>query len=112
MDKHFAVYLVFFGCYGGLLGLCLAMNRHHVQVLHGNPGRPRRLVLRLAGWSLLGVALCLSSQAWGWAIGPVAWFGLLSLAALGLVFLLPYAPRFAAWLIVVGPPLVLPPFFL
>ncbi|WP_234086851.1 DUF3325 domain-containing protein [Azonexus sp. R2A61] len=112
MDKHFAVYLVFFVCYAALLALCLAMDRHHAQVLHGKPGRPRRLALRLAGGSLIGVALWLCSLAWGWAIGPVAWFGLLSAAAFALVFLLPYAPRFAGWLIVVGPVLALPPFFL
>jgi len=66
------------------------------------------------GRSLLALALALwlCSLVWGWAIGPVAWFGLLSTAALGFVFLLPYAPRFAAWLAVIGPLLALPPFFL
>lgn len=112
MDKHFTVYLVFFVCYAALLALCLAMDRHHAQVLHGKPQRSRRQLLRLAGWALLAAALWLCSLAWGWAIGPVAWFGLLSMAALGLVFLLPYAPRFAAWLALVGPALALPPFFL
>ncbi|MBK1680952.1 DUF3325 domain-containing protein [Rhodocyclus tenuis] len=111
MDKHFALYLVFFTCYAGLLALSLAMDRHHAQVLRGKPGRSRRLALRLAGWGLLGLALWLCSLAWGWAIGPVAWFGLLSAAAFGLVFLLPYAPRFVPWLTVIGPLLALPPFF-
>lgn len=112
MDKTFAVYVVFFVGYGALLALCLAMDRHHAQILHDKPGRSLRLLLRFAGWSLLALALWLCSLAWGWAIGPVAWFGLLSAAALALVFLLPYAPRFAAWLIVVGPLLALPPFLL
>lgn len=112
MDKHLAVYLVFFVCYAALLGQCLAMDRHHAQVLHGKAGPARRWTLRLSGWLLLGLALWLCSLAWGWAIGPVAWIGLLSAAAFALVFLLPYAPRFAAWLIVVGPLLALPPFFL
>lgn len=112
MDKHFAVYLVFFVGYGALFALSLAMDRHHAQVLHGKPGPARRWALRLGGWGLLGLALWLCSLAWGWAIGPVAWFGLLSAAAFALVFLLLYAPRFAAWLVVVGPLLALPPFFL
>ncbi len=112
MDKHFATYLVFFVCYAAFLALSLAMDRHHAQVLHGKPGSNRRLILRLTGWGLLTLALWLCSLAWGWAIGPVAWFGLLSTAALGLVFLLPYAPRFATWLVVVGPLLILTPFFL
>lgn len=112
MDQHFALYLVFFVCYAGLLALSLAMDRHHSQIRHGKPAPLLRRALRLAGWSLLALALWLCSLAWGWAIGPVAWFGLLSTAALGFVFLLPYAPRFAAWLAVVGPLLALPPFFL
>lgn len=112
MDKHFAVYLIFFVCYAAMLALCLAMDRHHAQVLHGKPARSRRLVLRAVGWSLLAMALWLCSLAWGWAIGPVAWFGLLSASALALAFLLPYAPRLAAGLSVLGPVLALPPFFL
>lgn len=112
MDKSFAVYVVFFVCYAAFLALSLAMERHHSQILSGKPGSGRRLMLRLLGWSLLALAHWLCSMAWGWAIGPVAWFGLLSAAALGFVFLLPYAPRLAAWLVVVGPLLALPPFFL
>ena len=113
MDKHFAVCLVFFVCYAGMLALCLAMDRHHAQVIKGKkPHPPRRIGLRIAGWSLIAGALWLCSLAWGWAIGPVAWLGLLSAAALGLVFLLPYAPRLAAGLALLGPLLVLPPFFI
>ena len=112
MDKSLVLYLVFFVCYGGMLGLCLAMDRHHAQILHGRPRPQVRTALRAGGWLLLGVALWLCTLAWGWAVGPVAWFGLLSAAALGLAFLLPYAPRFAAWLALLGPLLTLPPFLL
>lgn len=112
MDKSCAVLLAFFVCYGGMLGLCLAMNRHHAQVFRRPPGRLLGRGLRLGGWMLLGLALWLCGLAWGWAIGPVAWFGLLSAAALGLVFLLPHAPRLAAWLAVAGPVVALPTFLL
>lgn len=112
MDTPCAAYLALLTCYSGLLGLCLAIDRHHVQILQGKPGWPRRQLLRLSGWTLLGVALWLCSLTWGWAIGPVAWCGLLSAAALALVFLLAYAPRFAAWLIVVSLLPFLPPAYL
>jgi hypothetical protein len=110
MAPYFACCLVFFTCYAGWFALCLAMDRHHAQVLHGKPPHSRPQLLRRLGWTLLGVALWLCTRTWGWAIGPVAWLGLLSAAAMGLVFLLPYAPRFAAWLVVIGPLLTLPPF--
>lgn len=80
-------------CHAALTGLCLAMDRHHAQALGRRPGAPLSGTLRAAGWGLLGLALWYCGRSWGWAIGPVAWFGLLSVAALILVFSLPYAPR-------------------
>ncbi|MGE8479727.1 MAG: DUF3325 family protein, partial [Pseudomonas shirazensis] len=43
------------------------------------------------------------AQAWGWAMGAVAWFGVISLAAVVLVMLLPYWPRFAVALVAAIP---------
>ena len=63
MDPHFALYLVFFVCYAGLLALSLAMDRHHSQIRHGKPAPLLRRALRLAGWSLLALALWLCSLA-------------------------------------------------
>lgn len=80
-------------CHAALTGLCLAMDRHHTQVLGCKPGTRLARALRAAGWGLLGLALWYCGRSWGWAIGPVAWFGLLSAGALILVFSLPYAPR-------------------
>lgn len=80
-------------CHAALSGLCLATDRHHAQVFGRKPARWLARGLRVAGWSLLGLALGYCGRHWGWAIGPVAWFGFLSAAALGLVFLLPYAAR-------------------
>lgn len=45
------------------------------------------------GWVLLTASFAVSVQVWGWAMGPVAWFGLISLAGLGVAFLLPYSTR-------------------
>ncbi len=48
--------------------------------------------------------MLVSAAAWGWAMGPVGWFGLISLAGLALVFLLPYWPRFATALAALATP--------
>lgn len=81
--------------YAGMAGLCLGMDRHHQQVWSVKAPARQRL-LRLAGWLLLALALWPCVQAWGAAVGSVAWLGMLSAAALALVLLLPYRPRLAA----------------
>lgn len=88
--------------YGGMLGLCLGMERHFKQVWQRTPDPMLRRALRLAGWLGLALSLVASVAAWGWPMGPVGWFGLLSLAGFGLVLLLPYQPRLAAWLPLAG----------
>jgi hypothetical protein len=82
--------------YAGVSGLCLAMPRHHLQVWHRHPSLATRVSLRIAGWLCLAAALAASVAALGWPIGSVAWFGLFFVAALALVLLLAYVPRFAA----------------
>ena len=81
--------------YAGMLGLCQGLERHYKQVWHRACPRALRLVLRSAGWLALAVSLLLCAQAWGWAMGPVAWFALMSLAGMLLVMVLPYWPRAA-----------------
>ncbi len=89
--------------YGAMLALCQGLERHFKQVW----GRPcllwQRLALRGMGWAALLVSLLLCAQAWGWAMGPVAWLGLLSLSGLALVMLLPYWPRSATALGLAAP---------
>ncbi|WP_149536610.1 DUF3325 domain-containing protein [Siccirubricoccus phaeus] len=84
--------------YPGFLLLSLAMDRHHRELLGGAPPRPRRLALRLTGAALLGLSTLPCFALWGWSIGPVAWCGVLTVAALGLVALLAFAPRAAVLL--------------
>ncbi|MOA68604.1 hypothetical protein D3C78_1963020 [compost metagenome] len=62
-----------------------------------------RLGLRGAGWLALLVSLLLCVQAWGWAMGPVAWFGVISLAGMVVVMLLPYWPKLAVGLVAAVP---------
>ena len=80
-------------CYAALLALCLGMVRHFGQLLHRPPAPWQRRLLRGSGWCLLALGFYACVLGWGWSLGPVAWFGLLSAAALVLVFALPYAPR-------------------
>ncbi|AFK53144.1 DUF3325 domain-containing protein [Tistrella mobilis] len=79
--------------WAGFLGLALAMDRHHDQVLGGRPSVLRRRIATLAGWGLLGLATAASIAGWGWSIGLAALWGVLGLSGGGLVLGLSYAPR-------------------
>jgi heme exporter protein D len=81
--------------YLGMLALCLAMPRHHKALLGGEPGRARQRGLRLAAASCCGLALGLCSLRQGGEIGALLWLCQLMLAALLLVALLAWRPRWA-----------------
>lgn len=89
--------------YAGLAALCLAMDRHHAQVFGRVPATRAVLALRVLGVVLLASSALPSLGVFGAANGVVAWFGLLTGAALLLVFTLPFAPRAAAAFAVLGP---------
>lgn len=92
--------------YTGMLGLCMGLARHYQQVWQHAP-RPGLLrSLRVGGWLALAASLGLSASFWGWAMGPVGWLGLVSLATLMLVLILPYAPRLSVTVAGVGWPLM------
>lgn len=89
----------------GFAALCLAMEKHRLEVF-GRDGRilPARS-LRPAGWLLLTASFAVSVAGSGWAIGPVLWLGALTAAALPLVFwMLPYRPRALVPLALALPP--------
>jgi hypothetical protein len=77
--------------FSGMLGLCLGLERHFKQIWQRAPSPGLRRTLRTAGWLALAASFATSVLAWGWAMGPVGWFGLMSLAGISLVLLLPYA---------------------
>ena len=85
--------------YAGMLALCQGLERHYKQFWNRTCPPAVRRVLRAAGWLALVLSLVLCAQAWGWAMGPVAWFAVMSLAGLVLVMLLPYWPRIAVALV-------------
>ncbi|WP_211165797.1 DUF3325 domain-containing protein [Azoarcus sp. TTM-91] len=98
MQTMLNVFAALLLCYAGMTALCLAMDRHHNQVLRRAPAASARQGFRWAGWLLLALAVVPCAWAWGLSIGVIAWFGFLSAGALALVFMLPYGPRFAAML--------------
>jgi len=89
--------------YAGMLGLCQGLERHYKPVWRRECPAALGRLLRGAGWLALLASLWLCAQAWGWAMGPVAWFAMISLAGLLLVMLLPYWPRLAVGLVAALP---------
>lgn len=93
--------------YSGMISLCLGLERHYKHVWQRLPTPAWRRGLRLLGWLALLGSFAASVAAWGWAMGPIGWCGLISLAGLALVLLLPYYPRGAVYLAGAGWPLLI-----
>lgn len=88
--------------YAGMLGFCLGKERHWKQMVNPRvPNGTRRLCAPLGGLSL-GLAVYASCQVWPGGMAVVGWFGLISLAGFALLLLLPYAPRLALGLPLLG----------
>jgi len=79
--------------YSAMVALCQGLKRHQLAVW-GKPWSDRWLrALRIYGWLGLLLSLWLSAEHWGWAMGSVGAFGLVSVAGWVLVLGLPYWPR-------------------
>ncbi|PWC27522.1 DUF3325 family protein [Teichococcus aestuarii] len=82
--------------YSGFTALCLAMARHHEQILGRRAVTPRRRrLLSGLGFLLLAAALASLVLAEGWGMGTLLWLGLLTTAANLLVLSVCYMPRAA-----------------
>lgn len=80
---------------GGFTALSLAMDRHW-EGLHGRGNLPSDGTRRMLRWSGSGgllVSLLVCLYVWGASQGWVAWAGMLTAAAIGLVLLLSYGTR-------------------
>lgn len=80
-------------CFAALTALCLSLNRHHAEVLQAKPSARRVMLLRILGWTGIGLSLPVAGVAEGWNFGPVQWLGTLTGAAVALVLLLSYQPH-------------------
>jgi len=76
----------------GFAGLALSMHKHHRDLFGKLPCRLRALAFAGAGWMLLALSFGACIAASGWAIGPVFWVGLITVAALIVVLALTYGP--------------------
>jgi hypothetical protein len=88
--------------YAGMLSFCLCMERHWKQLVGTRLPASVRSLGKPLGALLLVLALYAASGAWLGGMALVGWFGLVSLAGLALLLLLPYAPRLVLWLPVFG----------
>nr|WP_312989851.1 DUF3325 domain-containing protein [Comamonas koreensis] len=76
----------------GFVALALATERHAEHLLGRLPAPHWRLLARVAGWLLLGMALAWGIRVLDVGVGISFWLGWLTVAALALVFVLPYWP--------------------
>lgn len=84
--------------------LSLAMPKHYRHVIGADADDQwSRGLFRVSGWLLIALSFGLCVHAAGWQFGPVQWVGLLVVAGMLLVFLLPYKPKMAAGLAVIAP---------
>jgi hypothetical protein len=81
--------------YSAWVALSLAMDRHYADI-NGRGTEPSAVVRkrgRLLGTLALTAAFAVCVRDSGWGIGPVAWLGTMTIAALLIVLQLCYAPR-------------------
>lgn len=88
--------------YGGMLGFCLGKERHWKQLVNPRVPAGLRRVCVPAGAVLLGLAIHVASHVWPGGMALVGWFGFISLAGFALLMLLPYTPRLAVSLPLIG----------
>ena len=103
MTMALSLFLALALAYAGLTSLSLAMKRHHDQVM-GRKLQPERVrYYRWPGWLLLGGSLLITLTVWPLGLALFMAVGLVAVAGLPLVFLLPYRARLAGQLAVALP---------
>lgn len=74
--------------FAGFGALALAMPRHACDLFGRAPKRRTAWSLRIFGAVALCAAYAFCVAAWGVSIGPVAWCGVMTVSALGVVLIL------------------------
>ena len=87
--------------------LALAVKRQLVAALCTQPPAARLLAFRVAGWVLMALMVASCLRLWPTGLALSMALGLVTLAGLPLVFLLPYRPRLMVRLAPVLPVLAL-----
>ncbi|MFC1397489.1 DUF3325 domain-containing protein [Acinetobacter lactucae] len=85
-------FLIYFLCLLGFLHICFSMSRHQQQVFQKALQAKHNIWYLVTGYSILVIALALSIYHWGGSIGICYWIGILSFAALLIIWLLSYYP--------------------
>tara|TARA_X000001316_G_scaffold6811_1_gene1670 strand:- start:179 stop:460 length:282 start_codon:yes stop_codon:yes gene_type:complete len=87
------IVLAFFLSFAAWTALAFAMNRHRRDMGWVRATPVQRIMLRVAGGGLLAASLWACAGHWGWSMGTVAWFGVMTASALSLVLALAFRPR-------------------
>ena len=77
----------------GFAALCLGVGKHYKEHFTHTPSPWRRRVLRASGWLSLALSFAACVTGKGWQIGPLLWFGWLSVIGMALVFIRPWLLR-------------------
>ena len=81
--------------YSAWVALSLAMDRHYADI-NGRGAEPSAILRKRGRWLgtlALTAAFAVCVRDSGWGIGPVAWLGTMTVAALLIVLQRCYAPR-------------------
>lgn len=79
--------------FSAMAAFCLSLDRHHAEAFRVRAARRRTLALRLCGWAGIALSFAMAVLFDGWNFGPVQWLGALSGAALLVVAIGSYRPR-------------------
>lgn len=93
LDPVLAVTAALLLSFGGFAALASAMTRHRAQFAATALTNARAVNARVIGAALLAAALIVCIAGWGISVGFVGWACVISVAAMALIYLMPYAPQ-------------------
>ncbi|NQY89977.1 MAG: DUF3325 domain-containing protein [Colwellia sp.] len=82
---------------------CLAMDKHREQIIDIELPQLFVRTFRPLAWLLLVMTFYISTELYGWSIGPAFFFGALTAALLPLILLLTYKAKIVPILAIILP---------